>query len=86
MSWAEGGAESPAAAFLLWLLKAPRFVPMYPETMISPVLQLLSFPLPLTHPSSQVAHAGGRTGLSGLQGALEIMEPNALGVSYRQYS
>ena len=53
-------------------------LPVCLETMISPVLPFLCFPDPLTYPRSQVAHADGRIDLSGLEGALEALEPSPL--------
>lgn len=43
---------------------------------MSPVVLFLYLPHSLTYPGSQVAHAGGRIDMSGLEGALEIMAPN----------
>ena len=53
-------------------------IPICPETLISPVLPFLCFPNPVTYPSSQVVHADGRIGFSGLEGALKAMEPSPL--------
>lgn len=53
-------------------------LPVCLETVISPVLPFLCFPDPLTYPRSQVAHADGRIDLSGLEGALEALEPSPL--------
>lgn len=46
--------------------------------MMSPVVPFLYLPHFLTYPGSQVAHAGGRIDMSGLEEALEIMAPNPL--------